>query len=708
MPRNPRYDILFEPVEIGPVRAKNRFYQVPHCSGMGYEMPKMLAAMRGVKAEGGWGVVCTEYCSIHPTAEDAPYRFASLWDEEDVKAQALMAETVHAHGALAGVELWHGGHHANNRSSRLPPISPDGVPLHYVHPVQTRAMDRADIKELQRWQADAAKRAVRAGFDIVYVYAGHAYLPFQFVARRYNHRGDEYGGSIENRTRLLREMIAVTRDAIGPDVALAVRFAVDELMGEQGVAAGAEGREVVELLAELPDLWDVNISQVGNDSMSSRFSAEGFQEPYVSFVKQVTTRPVVGVGRFTSPDAMASQIRRGILDMIGAARPSIADPFLPQKIEEGREAEIRECIGCNICRASNNEGVPIRCTQNPTMGEEWRRGWHPERVLPKRSEKRILIVGGGPAGLECAHILGKRGYAVALAEAENALGGRINRESKLPGLATYARVRDYRLGQLDQLANVERYLGSRLTAPDVREFGAEHVVIATGARWRKDGVGHGNHEPIFGADRPGVFVPEEIMAGALPEGPVLVFDDDQYYMGGCLAEKLRRQGLEVTLATPGAEASSWCRMTDEQDKVQRQLMELGVEIVACHSLAGFERGEAVLACVYTGRARRIAAQSLVLVTMRQPEDALYHDLAADPDALAAAGVLGLARIGDCNNPAAVAHAIYAGHRHARELDEPPAGDVPYRRERVTVQLDRDAASADTLRMRRVLGGAIAD
>ena len=277
MPRNPRYDILFEPVKIGPVVSRNRFYQVPHCSGMGYEMPKMLARMREVKAEGGWGVVCTEYCSIHPTAEDAPYRFASLWDEEDVKAQAIMAAAVHRHGALAGVELWHGGHHANNRSSRLPPLSPDGVPLYYLHPVQTRAMDRADIKSLRRWQADAARRAVRAGFDIVYVYAGHAYLPFQFVAKRYNHRGDEYGGSIENRTRLLREMIEVTREAIGPKVALAVRFAVDELMGEHGVAAGAEGREVVELLAELPDLWDVNISQVENDSMSSRFSGEGFQ-----------------------------------------------------------------------------------------------------------------------------------------------------------------------------------------------------------------------------------------------------------------------------------------------------------------------------------------------------------------------------------------------------------------------------------------------
>ncbi|MFZ5790554.1 MAG: FAD-dependent oxidoreductase [Pseudomonadota bacterium] len=684
MARNPRYDILFEPVKIGPVTARNRFYQVPHCSGMGFELPKTVTAMRAVKAEGGWGVVCTEYCSIHPTAEDAPYRFCSLWDEDDVRAMAMTAAAIHAHGALAGVELWHGGHHANNRSSRLPSISPDGVPLHYLHPVQTRAMDRADIADLKRWQAEAARRAVRAGFDIVYVYAGHAYLPFQFIARRYNHRGDEYGGSLENRVRLLREMIEITREAIGPEVALAVRFAVDELMGEHGVAAGAEGREVVEMLAELPDLWDVNISQVGNDSMSARFSEEGYQEPYVSFVKTVTTKPVVGVGRFTSPDTMVSQVKRGVLDLIGAARPSIADPFLPRKIEEGREDEIRECIGCNICRSANNEGVPIRCTQNPTMGEEWRRGWHPERVNPKRSEKRVLIVGGGPAGLECAVTLGKRGYQVALADAAGELGGRINRECRLPGLASYARVRDWRLGQLSKLPNVELYPASPMTAADVREFGAQHVVVATGARWRRDGVGQVTHEATVNGDVGAIFTPEDIMTGTLPAGPVLVYDEDQYYMGGCLAMKLAQAGLEVTLATPGAEASSFCKMTDEQDKVQRRLIELGVEIVTARQLAGFENGAADLACIYTGRLKRLEAASLLLVTMRAPVDGLYRELAADPAALRAAGIEGLARIGDCLAPGALVHAVYAGHRHARELDEPVLGEVPYKRERVTV------------------------
>src|ERR1700685_4410937 len=147
---------------------------------------------------------------------------------------------------------------------------------------------------------------------------------------------------------------------------------------------------------------------------ASRFTGEGSHEPVIDFVKRLTDKPVVGVGRFTSPDVMVSQVKRGILDLIGGARPSIADPFLPKKIDEGREHEIRECIGCNICISSWHDGVPVRCTQNPTAGEEWRRDWNPERVARAASDASVLVVGGGPSGLECALTLGRRGYAVTL------------------------------------------------------------------------------------------------------------------------------------------------------------------------------------------------------------------------------------------------------------------------------------------------------
>src|SRR5690606_1031163 len=243
------------------------------------------------------------------------------------------------------------------------------------------------------------------------------------------------------------------------------------------------------------DLWDVNVSTWKNDSQTARFAEEGYQERYTKFVKALTTKPVVGVGRYTSPDAMVRVVKQGIMDMIGAARPSIADPFLPKKIEEGRIDDIRECIGCNVCVIGDNTMVPMRCTQNPTKGEEWRREWHPERIAAAASTARVLVVGAGPAGLEATRALGQRGYRVVLAEAREELGGRVSDESRLPGLAAWARVRDYRTGQIARMPNVDVYRSSVIEAEHVLEFGHEHVVIATGATWRRDGIGREHKDP---------------------------------------------------------------------------------------------------------------------------------------------------------------------------------------------------------------------
>jgi dimethylamine/trimethylamine dehydrogenase len=666
-----RYATLFEPIRIGPVTAPNRFYQTPHATGMGWRMPKASATLRGIKAEGGWGVVSTEYCSIHPTSDDFPFAYLSLWDEDDVRALAAIGEAIHAHGSLMAVELWHGGFHANNRLTREPVLSPSGQRLKLLGPGSARAMDAADIRAFLGWQAEAAGRAKRAGADIVYVYAGHDYLPFQFLSPRTNRRTDGYGSSVLNRTRLIREMIEVTREATKGSCAVALRMAVDELHGSEGITHDGEARDIISLLAELPDLWDVNLAgALGNDSRSARFSGEAFQEPYTAFVKSLTSKPVVGVGRFTSPETMLRQIRSGILDFIGAARPSIADPFLPLKIREGREDEIRECIGCNICRAANNEAVPLRCTQNPTMGEEWRRGWHPARIGRRASSKHILVVGGGPAGLEAALALGQRGYEVSLAEASRELGGRLLFEHKLPGFSTWLRVRDHREHMLGKLPNVSIFRESPMSAQDIIDFGAHHVVLATGSRWRRDAIGTARETPITIPPDAAILTPDSL---ASLDGPVMIYDDDNYFMGGALAEMLAQRGHSVTYVTTQPVVSAWTQMTDEQNFIEDRLVSGGVTLHVGHVLQEVGAGAAGFRTSLARGTVRLEFGSLILVTGRIPQDGLYTELISRGDAPA------LSQIGDCHSPSHVADAVFAGHRFAREFDA--TSIPPLRRER---------------------------
>ncbi|HEY3070232.1 MAG TPA: FAD-dependent oxidoreductase [Gaiellaceae bacterium] len=697
MPRDPRHDVLFEPVRIGPKTLRNRFYAVPHCTGFGSEKPASQARFRGMKAEGGWAAVCTEEALVSVDSDFWPVFSTRMWDDDDLRNLAVMCDDAHGHGALAGIELAHGGAHARARDARVPAVAPSQLASDYDPFVVPKRMEKDDIRRVQADWTAAARRSREAGFDIVYVYGGHSYLPLQFLSPYYNRRTDEYGGALENRARFWLETLELVREAIGDECAIAVRLCV-EALGPAGVELD-EGLGFVSLANGLVDLWDVNVGSItewSKDSGASRFFPEGYQLEWTGRVREVTAKPIVGVGRLTNPDRMAEIVQTGAWDLIGAARPSISDPFLPKKIEEGRYGEIRECIGCNICAAGAEYGNQIRCTQNATAGEEYRRGWHPERFeRAQNADRDVLVVGAGPAGLECAIVLGKRGFRrVHLVEAEEELGGIMRWIPRLPGLGEWARVVNWRAVQLQKLGNVEVITGTRLDAAGVREYGAEIVVVATGSRWATDGVNFVTHDPIPGADASlqHVLTPEQVMLeGKVPTGRrVLVFDAEGYFVAPGIAEKLVADGFQVELVTCHDLISPLSDETLEGALLRQHLHEAGIAMRTGVLPTGIEAGR-ISAKDHLGEPLELEADAVVLVTQRLSEEGLYLELREDAEALREQGVEALYRIGDCVAPRLIAEAIFDGHRLGREIDsDDPSVPLPYKRERLV--LERVAAS----------------
>jgi dimethylamine/trimethylamine dehydrogenase len=683
MPREARHDVLFEPVRIGPKTLRNRFFQVPHCTGFGTTKPGSQAAHRGVKAEGGWAGVCTEDAPVSHDSDESPYAAAHVIERRDSDNLAMVAEHAHRYGALAGVELTHAGAHAETNGSRWPAIAPSQLASDFVTTVVAKEMELADIRRVQDDWARAAEQAVAAGFDIVYVYGAHAYLPGQFLSTYYNHRSDVYGGSLENRSRFWIETLERVREAVAGKAAVAVRIAV-------GLTPGLTMEDAlgfVRLADPLVDLWDVCVGSLAEwslDSGTSRFHREGYQLEWTGRVREATTKPIVGVGRLTSPDRMAEIVRSRALDIIGAARPSIADPFLPEKVEQGRYGEIRECTGSNVCIARVVRGGHLGCIQNPTAGEEYRRGWHPERVPPlSDTDRDYLVVGAGPAGMECAIVLGKRGARrVHLVDGESEVGGAMRWITLLPGLAEWGRVVNWRRIQLDCLRNVEVLNALQLNAAGVQEYGSDVVVLATGSHWAADGRNAITHGPIPGAGQgvPRVLIPEQVVRDGLrpPGRRVVVYDAEGYFTGPGVAQLLAMEGFKVELVPPFGVVSPASDLTLEGPELRRALHADGIAARRDTALIEIAGGRLVVEDAF-GERDELVVDGVVLVTQRISDDRLYHELTAEHDGLASAGIQAVYRIGDCVAPRSIADCIFDGHRLAREIDgDHPDVPLPHR------------------------------
>ena len=677
-----KYQVLFEPIKIGPVIAKNRFYQVPHCNGGGYRDPSAAAEMRNIKSEGGWGVVFTEQVEMHHTSEITPYIELRLWDDRDIKIVSKMADKIHEYDTLAGIELTYPGINGPNLYTKEVPMAATAGPIltFTSDPVNAREMDKEDIRNLRKWFRQAARRSKIAGFDIICLYGAHGFGAIQhFLSRSTNHRIDEYGGSLENRSRLMKELTEEVMDEVGDTMAVSIRLSLQEL-GDQYSLTNNEIRDCIEMHSSLPDLWDLAQGAWEDCSGTSRFVEEGAQQDLIQGIKSLTDKPVVGVGRFTSPDLMVKQIKSGNLDFIGAARPSIADPFLPNKIRDGKIDDIRECIGCNICVTGDMTMSISRCTQNPSFMEEWRKGWHPENFQIKGESKSILIIGSGPAGLEATRCLSKRGYDVTLAEKDAQIGGRVSKERLLPGLSAWGRVVDYREGQINKLKNVNIYLESEITKKDILEFDFEHICFATGSKWRNDGVGRINLHPLEIDSSMNIYTPDDIMSDTKIEGKVVIFDDDHYYMASVLAEKLVKEGNEVVFVTPASIVSEWSLNTLDQPFIQKRLIELGVQIICNKSISKVGRDTVDLSCKYTGKISSLETGNILFVTSRQPLNELYKSFSQD-EITRHKLIKSIDIIGDANAPAPIAWATYAGYNYAFNLDKAVDDNtLPFKRE----------------------------
>tara|TARA_B100001250_G_scaffold153331_1_gene131678 strand:- start:1890 stop:2855 length:966 start_codon:yes stop_codon:yes gene_type:complete len=313
--------------------------------------------------------------------------------------------------------------------------------------------------------------------------------------------------------------------------------------------------------------------------------------------------------------------------------------------------------------------------------EEWRKGWHPEKIEQKGSSSKVLIIGSGPAGLEAALACSNRGYEVTLTESLDIIGGRVAKERKLPGLSAWGRVADYREYQLSQKSNVETYLQSELDANQILEFSFENVCIATGSKWRADGVSRQHVIPIPNNSNIKIFTPDDIMEGKLPNGKVVLYDDDHYYMGGVIAELLIQQGCEVTLVTPCAFVSEWSKNTLEQGEIQKRLIEMGVTLELNKGVIRIDSFGVATNCIYSQKEEKLEAESVVIVASRKPNDQLYEELKDKKNEWQEFGLKTVKLIGDANAPGPIAWATYAGHRYARELDTKNIGDaLPFRRE----------------------------
>lgn len=648
---------LFSPLKLGKVTVKNRISFQPHLTNLAVSNLPSERQMYywGERAKGGAGLIITEELTVHPT--DMAYeKLIDVYHAEVVPGFRKITDYVHHYDSKIFAQLNHNGQQGDGSLSRLPVWAPSPVP-DVLFRETPKAMEVEDIEEVARYFALSAEHVRQGGFDGVELQFGHSSLARQFLSPLTNYRTDEFGGSLENRMRAPLMFISAVRKAVGNDFTLGIRMCADEMI--PGGLDLAQVQEICALFEQsgLIDFMDLSIATFYNLYLveGSMHTPLGYTIPLAAGVREKLKIPVFCTGRINDPVMAEKVLASGQADMIGMCRALICDPFLPKKAEEGRLEDLRYCIACNqgcIGRIGMNKS--IGCVQNPAVGRE--RQWGEGTLKPAPVKKKVMVVGGGPAGLWAAKMAGRRGHEVTLFDRNDSLGGQVRTAMKGAGRDEFGVITRNEKEQVEK-AGVKVQLDTAVTAEQVLAAAPDAVIIATGSKPKA--------HPVGGADGPGVCNVWQVLDGEAQVGEkVCLIDYDGHHRATATAEFLANQGKSVHIICSSLFIGAELGPTQDLYLSRQRLLQKGVSFtpdIAVMEVGGEAGAKTVKGFnVYSNQWDEWGPyDSLVLAMGQAVDDELYFALKGK--------VKELHRIGDCVAPRKVDMAIWEGHQLGREI-----------------------------------------
>lgn len=658
---------LFTPLRLGPVESRNRIvvgahftqFTEPTTPGEPGHYGARYARYLGEFARGGAGVVIGGQAAVHPTTAYQMPNNASAWDPDAVPGLTRVADAVHAHGALAFLQLAHNGGVNGGAWSKQPAWAPSLV-ANYMEP--PKPIEPHEIAEVVDGFARSAANCAAAGLDGVEIHAAHGYLIHEFLSPHSNHRTDEYGGALSGRMRFCIEVLEAVRAAVGATVAVGVRLVGDEETRDGSGLGPEDAGEIAARLeaAGLVDFVNVSVGTSGMGMVRPLYTPHGLGVAATRTVRAaVDGTPVFAVHRVLTPAEAEAIVAEGAADAVTLVRALIADPDWPEKARTGRAEEIRLCTGCNQgCYGNLTAGLPITCVTNPVTGREARlAGPIPQAEVAKR----VVVVGGGPGGLEAAWVARTRGHEVILLERSDQLGGKVRLASALPGRGELADFADWRAAECDR-RGVDIRLGVDATPEVVVALGPDAVVVATGGRATTTTPSKWHPLPVAGSDQPWVVDHEQALRDALADPAslgqrVVILDAVGDIAAIGLGHLLATAGIDVTAVTPLPNPILVDNETNS--RALPRAARAGMTWRPNTALVAIGDHEVTLADALTYAMETLPADTVVIRTHGEPEDGLYFALReAVPEVV---------RIGDAVAVRWVDRAIFDGHLAARHI-----------------------------------------